>query len=81
MPDSEGYRQVHTDTTLTERARSAAGVSGTDFDGVALAYYSDSAAFRAIMANAEVVEPLLEDERRFIDHERSTFVVGWSPSG
>ena len=81
VPGSQGYRQVHTDATLTEPARSAVGVGNLDFDGVALAYYADSAELRGILANPSIVEPLLEDERRFIDHERSTLVVGRTPKG
>jgi hypothetical protein len=76
VPGSQGYRQVHANELLTEQARSVTGFAGTDYDGVALAYYSDTAAFRGIMANPAIVEPLLEDERRFIDHAQSTFVVG-----
>jgi len=79
VPGSQGYRQLHTDTPLTEHARSITGFAGTDYDGVALAFYSDTAAFRGIMANPTITEPLLEDERRFIDHTRSTFVVGSAP--
>ena len=64
VPGSEGYRQVHLDTELTSQARELTGFTGPRFDGVALAYYSTEATFQAIMANAEITDRLLEDERR-----------------
>lgn len=76
VPGSEGYRQVHLDTELTSQARELTGFTGPRFDGVALAYYSTEATFQSIMANAEITGPLLEDERRFIDHSRAAIVIG-----
>jgi hypothetical protein len=76
VPGSEGYRQLHLDPELTARAGDALGFGGPDFDGVALAYYSSRDAVLAILANAEVTETLLEDERRFIDHSRAAMVIG-----
>ena len=79
VPGSEGYRQVHLDTELTSQARELTGFDGPRFDGVALAYYSTEVTFQAIMANAEITDRLLEDERRFIDHSRAAMVVGARP--
>jgi EthD domain len=79
VPGSEGYRQVHRDETLSERAAAALGLGGPEFDGVAVAYYSSGDRFLAIMANTEIVEGLLEDERRFIDHSQAALVVGRAP--
>jgi uncharacterized protein (TIGR02118 family) len=80
VPGSEGYRQVHLDSALTERARQVLGFGGPRFDGMALAYYSSQEAFEAIMANSEVTSALLADERRFIDHSKAAMIVGREPS-
>jgi hypothetical protein len=77
VPGSQGYRQVHTDAALTEQARVILGMNGPDYDGVAVACYSDHSAFLGIMANVAVVERLLEDERKFIDHSAAAMVVGY----
>ena len=77
VPGSQGYRQVHTDAPLTDQARGILGVNGPDFDGIAVACYADQAAFLAIMANEAVVQRLLEDERKFIDHSAAAIVVGY----
>jgi EthD domain len=77
VPGSQGYRQVHTDAELTNQARGILGVNGPDYDGVAIACYADQAAFLGIMANEAVVQTLLEDERKFIDHSAAAMVVGY----
>jgi hypothetical protein len=68
---------VHTDAELTNQARGILGVNGPDYDGVAIACYADQAAFLGIMANEAVVQTLLEDERKFIDHSAAAMVVGY----
>jgi EthD domain-containing protein len=77
VPGSQGYRQVHTDAALTSQARGILGINGPDYDGVAVACYADQAAFLGIMANEAVVQRLLEDERKFIDHSAAAMVVGY----
>jgi EthD domain len=77
VPGSQGYRQVHTDAALTNEARRVLAVNGPDYDGVAVACYADQHAFLGIMANAEVVGRLLDDERKFINHSASAMVVGY----
>ena len=77
VPGSQGYRQVHTDAALTNEARGILGMNGPDYDGVAVACYADQAAFLGIMANEAVVQRLLEDERKFIDHSAAAMVVGY----
>ena len=77
VPGSQGYRQVHTDSALTDPARGILGMNGPDFDGVAVACYADQSAFLGIMANEAVVQRLLEDERKFIDHSAAAMVVGY----
>jgi hypothetical protein len=79
VPGSEGYRQVHFDADLTATARQLTGFGGPVFDGVALAYYSTDQALLSILANAEVLAPLLEDERLFIDHSQAAMIVGRRP--
>ncbi len=76
VPGSEGYRQIHLDTALTETVWQQAGFGGPRFDGIAMACYSTDAAFRAVLADTEVAGPLLEDEKKFIDHQRSAMVIG-----
>jgi hypothetical protein len=71
VPGSQGYRQFHADAEASARLAAAAGVAVDDFEGVAEAYFTDMDAFMAVMSRPEIVEPLLEDERRFIDHSRS----------
>jgi hypothetical protein len=78
VPGSQGYRQVHTDAAATDEARRVLALNGPDFDGVAVACYADRAAFLSIMANEAVVEQLLEDERKFIDHRQAAMVVGYA---
>jgi EthD domain len=70
---------VHTDAALTDQARRLLDLSGSDYDGVAVACYADRAAFLSIMANESVVQRLLEDERKFIDHSGAAMVVGYPP--
>lgn len=77
VPGSQGYRQVHTDAARTNQARGILKLNGPDYDGVAVACYADQAAFLGIMANEAVVERLLEDERKFIDHSAAAMVVGY----
>jgi hypothetical protein len=79
VPGSEGYRQVHVDAELTANARRLIGFGGPAYDGIALAYYSTEQALLSILANAEVTTPLLEDERRFIDHSKAAMIVGRQP--
>lgn len=76
VPGSEGYRQIHPDRSLTETAKQLLGFDGPQFDGVAIACYSTDAAFRSVLANTEVAGPLLEDERKFINHDLSAMVIG-----
>lgn len=76
VPGSEGYRQIHPDSALTETAWQQTGFTGPRYDGIAMACYSTDEAFRAVLANAEVAGPLLEDEKNFINHERSAMIIG-----
>ncbi|ORM36592.1 EthD domain-containing protein [Williamsia sp. 1135] len=76
VPGSEGYRQIHLDTALTETVRQQVGFTGPRFDGIAVACYSTDETFRGVLANTEIAGPLLEDERKFINHDRSAMVIG-----
>jgi uncharacterized protein (TIGR02118 family) len=69
------YSQHHTiNSTLTEVLRAGRGCAPEHFDGIALISFESLDTLQAAAATpagiAAGVE-LLEDERRFIDHERS----------
>ena len=68
---------MHAVAALTDPERRRLAVNGPDYDGVAVACYADQAAFLGIMANEAVVQRLLADERKFIDHSAAAFVVGY----
>ena len=76
LPDLAGYTQVHADADLSAQAASAAGVGNAGFEGVALGYWRDEETFNTFMAQVEIMTRFLEDERRFIDHDRSGMVIG-----
>lgn len=79
LPDLGGYSQVHADADLSQQAASAAGVGRSDFEGVAFGCWRDEDTFETFMARADVMDRFLEDERKFIDHDRSGVIVGRSP--
>jgi hypothetical protein len=79
LADLTGYTQVHADADLSSQAASAAGVGGAAFEGVALGCWRDEETFNAFMAEADMMNRFLEDERRFIDHNRSGMVIGRVP--
>jgi hypothetical protein len=79
LSDLGGYSQVHADADLSAQAAGAAGVGSADFEGVAFGYWRDEDTFDAFMVRAEIMDRFLEDERKFIDHDRSAIVIGRSP--
>ncbi len=72
IPGIGAYNQFHCDPDASARAAQAAGVTGSDFDGVAETYCHDLDAFNTIMSSAEVAGEGLSDQREFIDAGRST---------
>jgi hypothetical protein len=68
---SDGYRQFHADPEASARAAAAAGVGLADFDGTAEARHQDTATFSTFIAQSEVSELALGDERNFVDHRRT----------
>lgn len=76
VPGSEGYSQLHADAGLSRRAAEVSGIGRHDFDGVAQACFTDEPTFTAHMARTDVLAPLLEDEKKFIDHANSAAVIG-----
>jgi hypothetical protein len=70
-----GYRQIHVDPVATARANEGLGFDDPELDGIALVYFSDSEALRATRASEAVAIAATEDEVRFIDHGRSSYVV------
>jgi hypothetical protein len=68
---ANGYRQFHADPDASARAAVAAGVGLADFDGAAEGRYPDTSTFSAFIAQSEVSELALGDERNFVDHGRT----------
>jgi hypothetical protein len=60
-----GYRQFHADPKASSFAARRAGLGRHEFEGFAMAYFTDTDEYRAVMVNAN--PRVLEDERRFID--------------
>lgn len=83
IPNLRGYRQFHADAAATIQAARATGVGLDDFDGVAQSYFKDVEDFLKIMAEPEMVQDAIEDEKNFIDHTGSpmgVYQVTWSGS-
>jgi hypothetical protein len=75
VPGLTGYCQVHADPEASRAAAEAAGFSIADFDGAAECCYADVGQFLAQMAEPEVSSRALEDEKLFIDHDRTSAVL------
>lgn len=75
VPGLTGYCQVHADPETSRAAAEAAGFAIADFDGAAECCYADVDQFLAQMAEPEVSSRALEDERLFIDHDRTSAVL------
>ncbi|MEZ0365854.1 EthD domain-containing protein [Mycobacterium sp. pUA109] len=72
MPGLAGYRQLHTDPDATAQVATRSGIGHADFDGAASISFTSLAAFTSTMAQPEIAETAYEDEKRFIDHSRSS---------
>jgi hypothetical protein len=68
------YRQLHASPHRTSALVAASGFGAATFDGVAQAYFTDPDELRAKLSSPEIAMEAYEDERRFIDHERSAFL-------
>lgn len=66
-----GYRQFHVDQRRSAAAAQALGLGIADFSGVAWAYQASIADIREMLSRPEVAEEALEDEKNFIDLDRS----------
>jgi hypothetical protein len=66
-----GYRQFHADPDASRIIGQAIGLSTRGFEGTATGYVPDLATFRTALGDAQRLAPILEDERRFIDHTRT----------
>jgi hypothetical protein len=71
---SRGYRQLHPDAAVNRSLALAAGLTAAPFDGVAEAYFADLATMQAKLLEPANSLDAYEDEQRFIDHSRSSFV-------
>lgn len=72
MPGLAGYRQLHTDPDSTGQVARRSGIGHSDFDGAASVRFSSLTALASTMAEREFAEAAYEDEKRFIDHTRSS---------
>jgi hypothetical protein len=70
-----GYRQIHVDPVATAGANESLGFDDPGLDGIALVYFAHAHALRATRASEAVAVDATEDEVRFIDHGRSSYVV------
>jgi hypothetical protein len=67
------YRQHHTRMAETEKASRALGLPVPLYDGIGTSYFLDVAEGVAAMSAEAVAKGAIEDEKRFIDHSRSSF--------
>jgi hypothetical protein len=80
VPNLKGYKQFHADPAATARAAEALGVGINDFEGTAEGSYESLDDFLKIMSSPEVAQRALEDEKKFINHSRSSiglYHVAW----
>jgi hypothetical protein len=80
VPNLKGYKQFHADPAATARAAEALGVGIKDFEGTAEGSFESLDDFLKIMSSPEVAQRALEDEKKFIDHSRSSiglYHVAW----
>ncbi len=82
LPGLRGYRQFHADAVATLAAAQIIGIGISDFEGAAQGYFKNPDDFLAIMSQPKVQE-VIEDEKKFIDHSRSTvglYHIAWKTS-
>jgi hypothetical protein len=80
VPNLKGYKQFHADPAATAKAAEALGVGINDFEGTAEGSFESLDDFLNIMSSPEVAQRALEDEKKFIDHSRSSiglYHVAW----
>lgn len=73
--DVEGvrYRQNHVDYAATEALAARMGLSFAPMDGLAESYFDSVEAAVALLTREDVAVGAIEDEKLFIDHDRSQF--------
>lgn len=69
------YFQSHTDTDQTTSFAARCGLPVSTLDGVVAVHFPDLAACQRQLARDDVGDIAIEDERRFIDHERVEFGI------
>lgn len=69
------YIQSHADTILTTSFAERCQLPASTLDGVVTVHFPDLAACQRQLARDDVGDIAIEDERRFIDHERVEFGV------
>ena len=73
------YVQLHTRTTAVDEGLRASRGSPEPFDGIAELWFESEAAIAAALQNPDAAaagQALIEDERRFVDLERSPIWLG-----
>lgn len=66
------YRQLHAAGYASRKAAEVAGVGVADVDG-AIEYFFDDIQFQVDMTKLDNFPEIYQDEKNFIDHDRSTF--------
>jgi hypothetical protein len=69
------YRQNHVDYPATERLAAQTGLVFEPMDGLTESYFDSTAAVVELLSREEVAVGAIDDERLFIDHDRSQFGV------
>ncbi len=69
------YIQSHTDTDQTTAFAERCRLPASTLDGVVTVHFPDLAACQRQLARDDVGDIAIEDERRFIDHERVEFGI------
>ena len=67
------YHQLHAHGDDTARLASETGLAASTLDGVVEVHFPDTDAFTRQLSRPEVAQEALEDEKNFIDHDRSQF--------
>jgi len=69
------YRQNHVDYPPTEALAARLGLDFAPMDGLTESYFDSVDAAVAILSQEDVAVGAIDDERRFIDHDRSQFAL------
>ena len=74
LVDTTGYEQLHADLVASREICLRHGLHDTGLDGVALCFFESEESFSEMLkarSGYPGVNPIYEDELRFLDHDRS----------